>query len=408
MTDMSDQGAGHAPRRSTTRWNTAAALLNLIHGTPGTTRASATKNLGLTTGAATDLLATMRAARLLAEIPVAQGRRGRPTAELRAHPNGPVAVLLDLQPRGCRIAIANIEGALHNPFGDGDSRFEISLPKVAGALTAAAQTYGPRIRIVVLCNDRRSGPTAGTEVRSIIDWIRSDNGPFRAVQEDFSLIVCNRTELEARAEARSVATGGVGTVLHLVVADGATGALVRDGEVIDANDPSGYGHLPFGRSDHLCQCGAHGCWGSSVDGYALAELCGDSVPAQPDEYVNYIAASLVSRRHRVDAKRAAFESVTTILGKSVAALVNLHNPAVVTLGGTAPVLTRTCPEVFTQAYSDGLMTIRRDPVVVPVVEASRGSQSALFGAADVALAHLRTPEALEAWCRPASSQLTDR
>ncbi|MFC8181713.1 hypothetical protein ACFULT_22770 [Rhodococcus sp. NPDC057297] len=71
-------------RRTAAGWSAASAVLELMYLRPGITRASAARYLNLSTGAATDLVSSMRSAHLLDESPVAERRRGRPTTELTA------------------------------------------------------------------------------------------------------------------------------------------------------------------------------------------------------------------------------------------------------------------------------------------------------------------------------------
>ncbi|MBY6419789.1 ROK family protein [Rhodococcus sp. BP-252] len=373
-----------------------------MYRTPKTTRASASKALNLSTGAATSLIAFMRSAYLLDETPVAESRRGRPTTESSAHPNGPVALLLDLQHNGFHAAIANLEGALRPVSDHRNGSIDSSFAAARAAITAVAEQYGSRIRVVVVCDRERPSPAG--EGQSVIDWVRSIDGLSSILSEDISAIFVGRTSLEAQAEAFTGAAAGSHRSLHLVVSDEATGALVTDGNVV--GDVHGYGHLPFGSSSHRCSCGARGCWGSAIDGYALAALCGDPRPADPDLYVREVAASLDRNPPRANLQYAAFESAAAIFGKAVAALVNLCDPDVVTLGGVGPILRRTCPGAFTYAYTNGLMSARKQGIANRILDSVHGPHGGMIGAVDIALRHLRAPAALEAWSRRAETANT--
>ena len=68
-------------------------LLRAAHAHPGLTRAAAARLLGVGTGAATEIVARLSQAQLLAEIPAARsGIRGRPTTVLVPHPAGPLVL----------------------------------------------------------------------------------------------------------------------------------------------------------------------------------------------------------------------------------------------------------------------------------------------------------------------------
>src|SRR6202046_1958210 len=70
----------------------AGEVLAAIHARPGIARAQLTEQLGLSSGLASDLVASLVAGRWLSEgepRPRAGAGRGRPTRALWAHPDGP-------------------------------------------------------------------------------------------------------------------------------------------------------------------------------------------------------------------------------------------------------------------------------------------------------------------------------
>src|SRR5437763_11264624 len=71
-------------------WRSAAEALELLRRRPELTRRDLAAELGLGSGATSDLVGRLRAARLVAEHPAASGRPGRPTTWLDSHPQGPV------------------------------------------------------------------------------------------------------------------------------------------------------------------------------------------------------------------------------------------------------------------------------------------------------------------------------
>ena len=72
----------------------AGELLRTVHRGPGITRSQAAAELGLSTGAASDLVARLVDERWLSEAPAPPaGGRGRPTRPLWPHPEGPVVAV---------------------------------------------------------------------------------------------------------------------------------------------------------------------------------------------------------------------------------------------------------------------------------------------------------------------------
>jgi predicted NBD/HSP70 family sugar kinase len=196
------------------------------------------------------------------------------------------------------------------------------------------------------------------------------------------------------AEARTGAARSAATALYLMVAEGVGGTLVVNGEPLTgAHGAAGeYGHVPFGDPALVCPCGARGCWDLTVDGRALARHRGDAQPVDAVEYVHEI----LGRATRDKSTRRAFEAVAASLGRGTGAFVNVHDPDVVTLGGVAALLRAAAPDVFDDAYRDGLMDFRKDSPP-PVRDAEHGEDGPLHGAVALALDHVTTAAELADW-----------
>jgi predicted NBD/HSP70 family sugar kinase len=208
------------------------------------------------------------------------------------------------------------------------------------------------------------------------------------------LLLGNDATLAGLAEARSGAARSAATALYLIVAQGIGGALIVNGEPLNgAHGAAGeYGHIPFGDPALVCPCGSRGCWDLTVDGRALARHRGDPAPDDPVAYVH----DLIARGGRDGASRRAFDAVATSLGRGVGALVNLHDPEVVTLGGVAALLRATSAKAFDDAYRQGLMAFRKD-APPPVRDAEHGEDGPLHGAVALALDHITTASGLADW-----------
>jgi hypothetical protein len=77
-------------------------------------------------------------------------------------------------------------------------------------------------------------------------------------------------------------------------------------------------------------------------------------------------------------------------------LVNLHDPDVVTLGGVATLLRAAAPDIFEDAYRDGLMAFRKSSPP-PVRDAEHGEDGPLHGAVALALDHVASAARLADW-----------
>jgi predicted NBD/HSP70 family sugar kinase len=190
----------------------------------------------------------------------------------------------------------------------------------------------------------------------------------------------NDASLAALAESRRGAAAGAALSLHVRVDAGLGGAVVEQGRVLrGARGVAGeFGHMPFGDPAVRCPCGALGCWGTAVDGTALARRLGAPPPRDP---VTYTAAVLARAAAGHAAEAAAVAAVTAELGRGVAGLVNALDPDLVTLGGHAADLAAAAPGELAASYAAGLMSFRRD-TATPVVPAGLGEAGPLIGAAE--------------------------
>jgi predicted NBD/HSP70 family sugar kinase len=354
----------------------SAELLAVVHARPGITRVDAARKLGIGTGAAAELAARLCQAELLAEAPAApSGSRGRPTTVLLPHPAGPLILAADITHESWRIDVVELGGvtlATSRGAHDGGPVLPI-LEAAANELRAA---HPGRIHGIGIA-------APGTVSRDLrldaagLDWHDLD---LTQVWEKADVFVAgNDATLAASAESSRGAAVGAHVALHLRIEAGLGGAVVDDGKVLVGALGAGgeFGHMPFGDPAIACPCGAHGCWGTAVDGSALARLLGQPPPADPVTY-----ARRVIRSNREPDRRAT-RAIAAALGRGIAGLVNGLDPDLVTLGGLGVDLLASAPAEIDAAYRAGLMAIRR-PDPPPVVAASLGDDGPLLGAAEQA------------------------
>jgi predicted NBD/HSP70 family sugar kinase len=374
------------------RWRSAVAVLDEVRRHPGATRAAVARRLGLTSGSAAEITARLRDLDLLAEAPVAGGRRGRPTSVLGPHPRGPLVLVVDLRQEDWRCAVAGLDGR-PEPIATGRhaTREPVAVLEAVHAVVHRGHAaYGDRVRAVgvAVAGTVRNGRLVQA---ATLGWDAVDLGAL-AADADVPLVVGNDARLAGVAEARSGAAVGAAASLHVTVEVGVGGALIVDGRpVTGATGAAGeFGHLPFGDPAQRCPCGARGCWDLDVDGRALARHLGAPPPVDPRTFARRVLAS------SDPVARAALARTATSLGAGVAGLVNALDPEVVTLGGLAEPLRAAAPDEFAAAFADGLMTFRRTspPGVVP---AAFGEDGALHGAAATALDQVVSEPGLAAW-----------
>lgn len=392
---------GREPGRARVdRWRTKAEVLAEVRRRPGLTRVELARRLALSSATVTETVARLRESGWICEHRAPVAGRGRPTTTLLPAPDGPRVVAVDVRHEDWRVGLAGLDGQVTDVVS---ARHDRDLHHVADALRAAVGELAAGHHTVAVGLAAPAPVTADGTVRATeLAWDAVDLAPITAALDAgcgpgrVALHVGNDATLAGVAEARTGAAAGAATALFLTVEVGIGGALLLDGRPhLGAQGQAGeYGHLPFGDPARPCACGATGCWGTEVDGRALARHLGAPEPADPRSY----AVEVQERAAGGDP--AAVEAVcgaAAALARGVAGLVHVHDPAVVVLGGLARGL-RAAPG-FDAAYTRSLMAFRReDPV--PVLDAVHGDDGALHGAAALALDHATSPEGLADTCEP--------
>ncbi|SHH46444.1 Sugar kinase of the NBD/HSP70 family, may contain an N-terminal HTH domain [Jatrophihabitans endophyticus] len=369
----------------------AAELLRVVHESPGTTRADAARAIGIGTGAATEVVAQLAAAELVGERPAQRtGGRGRPTTVLVPHERGPLVLAVSITHEAWLLQAVEIGGAVvagagSAETGSGDDDADgagrdapVVLADIRAAVTRLRRRFPRRVRAIGVA---APGTVAGTTVGHATgrSWRNLD---LRAIWPRAEFFVAgNDATLAAAAESSRGAAVGAEVALHIRLQAGVGGAVVDRGRVLTGAHGFGgeFGHVPLGDPAVTCPCGASGCWGTAVDGSALARLLGRREPRDPVAFLDR-AASAASTDART---RAAVGAVVDALGRGVAGFVNAIDPDVVTLGGSAVPLMRAEPQRLAAAYDAGLMRVRRDapPMLLP---AALGEQGPVTGAAELA------------------------
>jgi predicted NBD/HSP70 family sugar kinase len=378
------------------RTSAQAAVLRAVHDHPGLTRAQAAAEIGIPSGFAAETVARLVAAELIAERPApATGRRGRPTAVLGAHPDGPLVAAAAIGQDSWQVAAVELGGTMTAATGrahDGDQ--DRVLAAVTAGLERIRGRFGARVRAAAVAVP---GTVAGSRLVQApgLSWHGVDlSGLWQHYEPGGEFVVGNNATLAGVAESRRAAGFASGTMLYLHVADGIGGAVVEAGRaVMGATGAAGeFGHMPFGDPALRCRCGARGCWNTSVDDQALARFATGNVLGGD----GCLRHALASARAGDPVALSAIRAVGGSIGRGVAGLVNGLDPHLVVVGGLGPELLRLAADEITAAYHDGLMAFRVVPPP-PIAPARLGADGPLLGAADEAFARLLTDEGLQAW-----------
>jgi predicted NBD/HSP70 family sugar kinase len=373
----------------------AVTLLEQVHAHPGVSRAEAARVLAMPSGFAAETTGRLVASRLLAERPVSTGRPGRPTTSLHPHPAGPLVAVAVIAHETWQVAAAELGGAavasVQQPHGP---QLASVLAGVAAEFGALHSRYGARIAAWVVSVP---GIVAGDRLLHApnLGWHDVDLAALRPGPSAAPFLAGNDATFAGLAEHRRGAAAGAGTAVHLFLDAGVGGALTDGrGLMAGATGTAGeYGHLPLGERKLVCQCGAQGCWNTSLDGLAIARFLHQPAPADQVAYTReVIAAAQAGGRD----EGRAIRRVARSLGRGAAALVNALDPAMVTVGGLGPDLLAVAGGTTTAAYHDGLMAFRR-VAPPPLVPARFGAEGPRTGAAEEGFTAILTSEAAGQW-----------
>jgi predicted NBD/HSP70 family sugar kinase len=363
-------------------------VLRAVHDAPAPpTRALVTRQLGLGRGTATVLVAELKDRALLAEADTAAARSGpgRPTAQLVPHPAGPVVLAAAITHDGWTVDAVELGGGtVHELSGGHDRRRGVAvLDTAAAACRTLTARLGHRVRAFALS---LPATVHGDRVAqaSILGWDDVEAlGPFASLGVPSAL--ANDATAAGIGEARRGAARGRDVVLHVHADAGVGGTLLLDGRPArDAQGAGGeFGHMPLAGGDGRCRCGATGCWDLDVGNLALVGTSGRMS-------VRRAAARVLDRARAGDPEALdRVGRVAAALGRGVGALVNGHDPELVTLSGVAATIAGLMPDRLGQAYGDALMRFRRaaPPPLTRSVLDGRGQR---IGTAELAFDHLLT------------------
>ncbi|MDA0637021.1 ROK family protein [Nonomuraea sp. MCN248] len=425
------------------RTHNRVRLLRAVHDGGATrTRSQLTRDLDLARGTASVLVGGLAEDELLHEAPAAGHGRGRPTMVPGPHPRGPVVLAADVREDAWELAACELGGRVTvlavRPH---DGTPEDALLPLSAAIGAHGARYGGRVVGVGVAVAGPVRPDGRTDIAHL-GWRSVDvpallargahagphlpppagagpgAAPIRPEPAVKGVRVGNDTALAGLAEARRGRLRGVGLGLHLHVDFDLGGVLVVGGRPLAGAGGTGaeFGHMPLHttRPPHapgvtaasrslgaaeagepaLCMCGARGCWGMEVGANALLrrlglEYGGGRGRRQAEEILARAAAG------DGDAGEAVL-AVVEALGCGIAALVNAHDPEVVTLSGLGADLFDRAEAELRAAGEPWLMSIRR-ACPPPIVASPLRWRGPLLGAMEAVFDAFLTPAGLAAW-----------
>jgi glucokinase len=273
---------------------------------------------------------------------------------------------------GIDIGGTKIAAALVAPDGTVTSRAELPTPSAPGAiLDAAACLAAPFLRCTPTgavgvgtagtVNPRDGSIRYATD--SIAGWTGIGVAQELAARLDRAVVVDNDVNAAALGESWAGAARGYDDVLLVAAGTGLGGGLVLGGRIHHGNRGAAgeIAHLPTPGAQHLpCGCGRTGHLESLASGTGLANAYRHATgKAASGRQVATYAAQGDPVAHRV------LSEAGTALGRALAGLTALLDPAVVVIGGGAgPALVDSAEAAFRDELLPAWAHVRLAPAVL--------------------------------------------
>ena len=373
------------------RQRNAAALLRSLRTDGPATRAELAGRTGLakaTVGAIVGDLEQAGAVR--AHEQVRSGDRGRPGLRLTLAGGRPVGIGFEANVEYVAAVVVDLSGAVRHRV----TRAVADVHWIERALAAVASEIATLLREdgrhpvgatvavpgLIAEDDRTIAWTpnlglSGTSLAEAVDEAFAWNGRAR---------VSNDADCAALAELHHGAGRGTDHLLYLTGTVGIGAGLVDGGRLVrGARGFAGeVGHLPIGEPDARCGCGRLGCWEATIGLHAVLAKVGLAELETPEATARAVAD--VARRD--PAVRETLVEVGVELGRGLAILTGVLDPAVIVLGGyfgpLADVMLAPAQAVLGSALA---APVQQRPDLRP---GELGTESAALGAAERALAEV--------------------
>ena len=366
------------------------------------TRAELTRELSLARGTATVLVRDLADRNLIEELQIPADEavhrsRGRPTGVPSPHPDGPVALAVDLRDDSFSIASFELTGRgtiLERRERESASGTDL-LNGLAKRLAAHRLTRGRRLIGIGVAVP--SPVSQGRMVQpGLAAWDGVDVSTVLA-GGSVPVLVGNDARLAGLAEARRGGLRDLSVALHLHLATGVGGVLLSGGvPLTGAHGAAGeFGHLPLTGGTESCRCGSVGCWELDAGSHGLLRRAGR--PEEGDRMA--LALGVIRDAGRQPACAGALIEVAGALGRGMGSLVNAHDPEAIGLSGLGRDIYQAAPDAVRAGYAATLMRFRRD-APPPLIPSRLGELAVLTGAAELVFDAFLTPRGLTSWPAP--------
>jgi predicted NBD/HSP70 family sugar kinase len=385
-------------RSTTIASGTPGDLLRLIRSGEATTRAELALTTGLARSTITQRIESLAASGWIKSSGEAPSTGGRPATVLGFNENSGTVLVADLGATHSRVAMANLAGEI---LAEATADIEIAsgpenvlawVEKMFQQLLDEAETPVATIAGIGIGLPGPVEFAAGRPVSPPImpGWDGYDVRGHLAERFHIPVLVDNDVNIMTLGECW-VMEPVLDDFMFVKVGTGIGSGLILGGEIHrGAQGTAGdIGHIPVSDFDVVCRCGNIGCVEAVAGGAALAR----DLAAKGKDTINGRDVMELARQGDPEAGRALREA-GRLLGRVLAAAVNLLNPAMIMIGGdlseAGDQLLAGVREVVYQR-STALATNG-----LTITSSTMGDRAGIVGAAAMVIEHVLDPASIDA------------
>ena len=393
-----------------------SSIARLIASGAVTSRTDLAKRTGLARSTIGAHLDRLQASGLIREAGIAdRSGRGRPAQRLELAPDSGLVLVADLGVHGARLAVTDFGQQLlaqETPSVRLSKGPEDTLALVEERwrdLLSVAERSPDQVRTIAVGLPGPVDRSTGTPVRPPLmpGWDAFPVGQVLRDRFSCDVLVNNDANLMALGEARALTPSQYPLVFIKVSTGIGCGIIGASGELHDGADGAAgdIGHIRVPDSDHVvCRCGNVGCLEAVASASAMIRALQDPTPdfsLPPGDFTDEELHALVKQIQQGDAQTIRLlREAAIVLGRLVASVVNVINPARIVLGGAiAAASDDLLAGVRSGVYNRAMPLATRN---LTLAHSVLGPVAGVVGGAVSAIEHVLSPEGLISLTTPTS------
>ena len=364
-------------------------VLDVLRHRGTTSRAEIAKQTGLSTSTVSTLVGELLdegVVVLLAERTSSSAGGGRPARLLAFNPAAGGAVGVHLAHDHIRVGVTDLAG---NVVARATTEIDVDHDPTGTLTLVAQQTLDlisasglPRAGIVGLGVAVSAPIPAATHTlgsgRILADWRTIDVAKVLGACTELRVEIGNDANLGTIAEQRFGVARGIDDFVYVMLSDGVGAGLVLNGRLYEgAIGAAGeFGHITVAHDGYICRCGNRGCLETVVGAKALIAAL---VPTRGPKTT--LPDIIAAARDGDDGARRVLADAGTAVGRALAPLCTVLDPALVVIGGACSAST-TLVAAAQAALAGGITPLRCKPI--PVLPSALGDEAEMLGAVTLA------------------------